>query len=315
MRNDRRDFGAALKTILLLAVSFGGLYAAAQTQPAKSANRAASPSSHTTEQDGEHLEATREQLMELLRMSPKVASFVRRDPLLLSDQEFVTRTNPKLAEFLQGHPEVTHNPEFYLFAELPKSGRGVRDLGIEDPSWVQRRENNTKDYVQAFIAFTVFVVILGVLLWLLRVLLENRRWGRVFKVQTDIYNKLLDRFSTNEEMLAYIRSESGKRFLESATMPFGTGMQPEAPSPVARVLTPLQLGVVLTIVGIGLMYVRTSIPDALAPLSIFGTLALALGIGFIISAGLAFGLARQLGLLPQNGGTFDSGSSQEQKVR
>ena len=315
MRNDRRDFGAALRTILLLAVSFGGLYAAAaQTQPARSANRPAA-TAPVVEKDDEHMAATREQLMQLLRMSPKVASFVRRDPLLLSDQEFVARNNPKLAAFLQEHPEIGRNPEFYLFADLPNSGGGLRDQGIEDPSWVQRREDNTKDYVEAFIAFTVFVVILGVLLWLLRVLLENRRWGRVFKVQTDIYNKLLDKFSTNEEMLTYIRSESGKRFLESATMPFGTGMQQQSPSPLARVLTPLQLGVVLTLVGIGLMHLRTNIPDALAPLSIFGTLALALGVGFIVSAGLAFGLARQLGLLPQNGGTFDSGSSQEQNVR
>lgn len=314
MRNDRGAFGAVWTTLLLLAVSFTGLYAAAaQTQPPKSTNRTtpATP----VEQDDEHLAATRKQLMELLRMSPKVASFVRRDPLLLSDQEFVTRTNPKLAEFLQGHPEITRNPEFYLFADVPNSGRGLRDMGIEDPSWVPRRDDNTKEYVQAFIAFTVFVVILGVLLWLLRVLLENRRWGRVFKVQTDIYNKLLDKFSTNEEMLAYIRSESGKRFLDSATMPFGTGMQPQASSPVARVLTPLQLGVVLTIVGIGLMYLRTSIPDALAPLSIFGTLALTLGIGFIVSAGLAFGLARQLGLLPQSGVLSDSGLNQQQDIR
>jgi hypothetical protein len=154
-----------------------------------------------------------------------------------------------------------------------------------------------------------------VLLWLLRVLLENRRWGRVFKVQTDIYNKLLDKFSTNEEMLSYIRSESGKRFLESATMPFGTGMQPQEQNAIGRVLTPLQLGVVLTVVGIGLMYLRSSIPDAGTPLSIFGTLALTLGVGFIVSAGLAFGLARQLGLLPQSGVTSDSGSSQQPDIR
>ena len=98
-------------------------------------------------------------------------------------------------------------------------------------------------------------------------------------------------------------------------MPFGTGMQPPGANPVARVLTPLQLGVVLTIVGIGLFYLRTSVPDALAPLSIFGTLALTLGIGFIVSAGLAFGLARQLGLLPQNGVPSESAVSQQQDIR
>jgi len=129
-------------------------------------------------------------------------------------------------------------------------------------------------------------------------------------VQTDIYNKLLDKFSSNEEMLAYIRSESGKRFLDSATLPFGTGMQPQIPNPVARVLTPLQLGIVLAVVGIGLMFLRGRIPDAAMPLSVFGTLSLMAGIGFIISAGLAFGLAHHLGMLPERGTAPEIGLSQ-----
>lgn len=284
-----------VRTAMLLAVVGIGLGAvAAQTKtPARQAANAAADA------NGEQLAATRTQLIELLKMSPKMASFVKRDPLLLSDQEYVNRTNPKLAEFLKDHPEIARNPEFYLFADLPNQSGGIHDLYIDESAWTIRQEGQKEDVLIGAVAFAVFVIIVSVLIWLLRVLLENRRWSRVFKVQTEIYNKLLDKFSSNEEMLAYIRSESGKRFLDTATLPVVTGTQPQIPNPVARVLTPLQLGVVLAVVGAGMIYIRSSVPDAYAPLSVFGTLALMGGIGFIVSAGLAFGLAKHLGMLPQ----------------
>ena len=315
MRDSLQACGAALKTVFLLAViGFGISGTAAQTQSPKTTSRpAATNASPASEADQEHLAATRKELIDLLRMNPKMVSFVKRDPLLLGDQEYVNRTNPKLAEFLKVHPEIARNPEFYLFAEIANQG-GIRDMYIDESEWIPKQESKTEDVLLGGVAFTVFVVILSVLVWLLRVLLENRRWNRVFKVQTDIYNKLLDKFSSNEEMLAYIRSESGKRFLDSATLPFGTGMQPQIPNPVARVLTPLQLGIVLAVVGLGLNFLRSRIPDAVMPLSVFGTLSLMAGIGFIISAGLAYGLARHLGMLPQSATPLEQGPSQHPEI-
>lgn len=311
MRTLRPFFTITLKTTLLLATSFLSLGAyAAQAQPAKNPNHPPAAAAAPADPDNAQLATTRKQLIELLVMDPKVASFVKRDPLLLSDQEFVNRNNPRLAEFLQQHPEIARNPEFYLFADIPDAGRGIRDVYIDEPG--QRRNN--QDVFEALLAFVVFVIITGVLLWLLRVLLENRRWGRVFKVQTEIYNKLLDKFSTNEELLAYIRSESGKRFLDSAALPFETGAQPQISNPVARVLTPLQLGVVLTLVGGGLLYLRNSIPDALTPLLIFGTLSTMAGVGFVLSAVVAFALARHLGLMPTRGVTPDGGLAQQHDI-
>ena len=62
---------------------------------------------------------TRERLLSLLRMSPTLTQVVETDPSVLSDQEYVARSNPSLAEFLVQHPEVTRNPDFYLFANFP----------------------------------------------------------------------------------------------------------------------------------------------------------------------------------------------------
>src|SRR5450631_3913392 len=58
----------------------------------------------------EELATTREQLIDLLRMSPTLVQVVEADPTLLADQEYVARTNPQLAQFLAQHLEVTRNP-------------------------------------------------------------------------------------------------------------------------------------------------------------------------------------------------------------
>src|SRR5437016_669440 len=76
-----------------------------------------SPAPNSARND-EDLAATREHLIKLLRLSPKLTSVVSRDPSLLGNQEYVARNNPELAQFLQAHQEAVRNPEFYLFADL-----------------------------------------------------------------------------------------------------------------------------------------------------------------------------------------------------
>ena len=135
------------------------------------------------------------------------------------------------------------------------------------------------------------------------VFLENRRWSRIFKLQMDVHGKLIDKFGSNQELLAYMDTEAGKRFLEAAPLSvnFDASEGPAArvPSAVARVLTPLQIGTVLTLLGSGLLFIRHAHPDLEIPLLIFGTLVLMPGIGFILSAGLTWILAGRLGLMPK----------------
>ena len=119
--------------------------------------------------------------------------------------------------------------------------------------WPQLSEpepyNASKDLISDGIPFLVFLCILGALLWLVHVLLENRRWNRIFKLQTDVHGKLIERFGTSQEVLTYMSTEAGKRFLEAT--PIAVGFEPSQPmpSPVARVLTPLQIGIVMSLLG------------------------------------------------------------------
>jgi hypothetical protein len=126
---------------------------------------------------------------------------------------------------------------------------------------------------------------------------NHRRWTRLSKVQYEVHNKLLDRFTSNDDLLAYVQTPAGKRFLESAPIP----LQDEAPTlsaPFSRILWSVQAGVVLTIAGFGLLYVSTRFIDEPAQFfMVIGVLSVALGGGFIVSAAAAYVLSRKLGLL------------------
>lgn|SRR5581483_3786671 len=270
----------------------------------------------------EQLAAIRENLFNLLQMSPKLTGAVANDPSLLGDQEYINRSNPELAKFLQNHPEVARNPEFYLFGNFGGMGKSSKRLRLDRGVVSFDMNGPGRDYfnrmMDMLVPFLVFVCVLGALLWLLRVLLENRRWSRLFKAQTDIYNKLLDRFSNNDELLAYVRDDAGKRFLESLSLP--SSLWSFSRSPITRVLAPLQLGVVLTMAGVGMIWVRGSVPDATSALTgallIFGVLSLTLGIGFIISAGLSLLLARHLGLIsPPAAGPLQGNAGSDARER
>ena len=96
---------------------------------------------------------------------------------------------------------------------------------------------------------------------MVRALLENRRWGRIFKLQSEVHGRLIDKFSSNQELAAYMETEAGKRFLEAAPIPVNIESGQRMPNAVARVLTPLQIGIVLVLLGIGLLLLRHAGPE------------------------------------------------------
>jgi len=58
---------------------------------------------------------------------------------------------------------------------------------------------------------------------------------------------------------------------------------------------------VMTLLGIGLVSMRGALPDGAAALLLLGVIVLMPGLGFIISAGITWVLARRLGLMPDQG--------------
>jgi hypothetical protein len=272
--------------------------AAAQTRP-PAQTRPVPPVA--TEKD---LASTQDQLIKLLRESPTLTTVVEHDPSLLANQEYVRRNNPQLAQFLDSHPEIALNPDYYLFTHL--GGDGDPSQALERAVWpeLQRspeRDANIVRLVQELTPFLVFLCLCAVALWLVRVFMENRRWNRVFKLQMDVHGRLIDKFGSSQELLTYMDTDAGKRFLEAAPLAVNFDADQRVPSAVARVLTPLQIGTVLTLLGAGLLFIRHAHADLEIPLLILGTMMLMPGIGFMLSAGLTWVLAGRLGLMPESG--------------
>ena len=289
--------------MIQLVVAFLALFtavSAAQTQrPAQPA-----PPVNSPQMTAKDVAALQDQLLQLLRVSPTLAEVVAHDPSLLSNSEYVNRNNPELGRFLQAHPEIAQNPDFYLFNNLHVEHEQPAET-LERKLWPQMSDQGPagidRELLNDGIPFLVFVCILSALLWLTHVLLENRRWSRIFKLQTDVHGKLIERFGTSQEVLTYMSTDAGKRFLEATPIAVGFENQQTMPSPVSRVLTPLQIGVVMTLLGLGLLSLRHSVAEGAGALLVIGTVVLMPGLGFIISAGITWMLARHLGLMPHPG--------------
>jgi hypothetical protein len=304
-----RLFRATVTPALLAAA-----IAAAQTAPAPqhlappareaSAPGPAAAAPNSVPNDREVAE-TQTELIRLLRLSPTLTTVVEHDASLLADQDYVAHNNPQLAAFLAAHPEVARNPQFYLFTHLNR-GEGQPYEALERAVWpdVYRSQGRPEPFgdflTHDFGPLTAFLGFLVALIWLIRSFLENRRWSRAFKLQSEVHSKLIDKFTSNQELAAYMETEAGKRFLEAAPIPVSIEPSQRVPNAVARVLTPMQIGIVLVLLGIGLLLLRHTEPEMETPMLLLGTVVLMPGIGFIISAGVTWFLAARLGLMPEN---------------
>lgn len=240
--------------------------------------------------DLQDAQATKERISELLeRYPPALRNALGADASLLGNEIYLA-PYPALVSFLKTHPEVARDPGFYLERfqhrqRLPID-RSTQIIEI----W--------RDVLAGAAAFAGFTMALGLLVWLTKTLIDARRWNRVARVQTDVHMKLLDRFANNEELLTYIQSPAGARFLESAPITLDAP-QRSVGAPLSRILWSLQGGIVILAAGLGLWLLgkRVSVPDAAEPMQVLGILAIALGVGFVASAAISFVISRRLGLI------------------
>ncbi len=146
-----------------------------------------------------------------------------------------------------------------------------------------------------FLLGVCFVV--GMIGWIARSVVEYRAWLRASKVQTEAHTKVLDRLTSNEDVLAYAQSPVGQRFLAGSALASDFGAR-SVGSPVGRILWSVQIGVVLALGGIGLVIARNNVIDEVSQaLYVVAVLAIALGIGFVLSSLVAYALSQRLGLL------------------
>jgi hypothetical protein len=154
-------------------------------------------------------------------------------------------------------------------------------------------------FMGALAGFVAFSIGASLFVWLLRIFVDYRRWNRLSRIQAEVHTKLIDRFSNNEELMAYIATPAGSKFLESAPISLDTGASARSMrAPMNRIMWSVQAGLVLVAGGIGLLFASGRVEyDASLPLQVMGILASALGVGFAVSAGVSFLLSQKMGLI------------------
>jgi len=237
----------------------------------------------SSDQDARALHRDLNDLMR--RYPPLLGQILRLDPTLMSNPTYLA-PYPALQSFLAAHPDVAKNPSYY-FSDYT----GPANYEPESPAlrfW--------QEILDGAAGLAIFGTIVAVVTWLIRLLVDYRRWNRLAKVQADAHTKLLDRFTANDELIAYVQSPAGSRFLESAPIALDPGTR-RLGAPVSRILWSAQAGLVVMMAGIALEYVSSRVdPDAQQPLFAIGAVALAIGVGFLLSAGVAYAISHRLGL-------------------
>jgi hypothetical protein len=287
---------------VLTCLAFPPAAVAAQRQPPSSTRTAPGQAATAVDTGAPHenAEQVRNRLDDLLRQYPgSVGRVLGLDPTLIDNASYL-EPYPELASFLAAHPEIKHNPAFFF------SSAETNFRGAPYRSTPQERAIDMWDHaIQGFTIGAVVLTIAGMLFWLIKTMIEHRRWSKLSKIQTDVHNKLLDRFTSNEDLLAYIQTPAGRRFLESAPIPMDSPRSISAP--VGRILWSAQAGAVLTVLGLGFEVVASSaVEELVGPVAAMGAVVIALGIGFLVSALLAYLLSRRFGLMHQDAPAQDT---------
>jgi hypothetical protein len=120
-------------------------------------------------------------------------------------------------------------------------------------------------------------------------------------VQVEMHTKLLDRLTTNEDLMAYAQSPAGSRFLEST--PISLEAEARASAPVGRIIWSMQAGIVLMALGGGLLWVqKDAIEEVRQGISVIQAIVGSVGVGLIVSAVVAYVVSGRLGILPAKKG-------------
>ena len=282
------------------ALSLAGAPALAQPVEAQRPRQAAGAQSTqaaqpTVQTSLQNASETRREFYEVLdQYPPALGRVLRLDPTLMTNQDYLA-SYPAIASFLVQYPDVARNPAYYL-------ERYEANYRYDTP--VDARTASLRMWEDALTFLGAFAVVSGVviaLFALVKYIVEYRRWHRISKVNAEVHNKILDRFASNEELLAYVDSPAGRRFLEATPITPSAAPVRSIGAPYGRMLLSVQVGVILIALAIGFLVISGRAIDEVQPvITSLSVLGFCLGLGSILSAGASYLISRKLGLLSES---------------
>lgn len=130
--------------------------------------------------------------------------------------------------------------------------------------------------------------------WAFKTVLNFFQNQKLVRLHYALQDKVLDKLGTSPEAIDYMNSDAGEKMFALATK--------ERANPYARILTALQAGAVIGLLGIGFLVIPSLVPhEGSEAFTVIGVLALCLGLGFITSSAAAFVVSKKWGLI--NGST------------
>jgi hypothetical protein len=139
--------------------------------------------------------------------------------------------------------------------------------------------------------------------WIVWVIVDGLRRASQMRNATQFHGRLLERIGSAHEFGEFLATEGGAKFVASLAVEKGR-------SPHARILTAVQSGLVLLVLGVGIFIFVAEVElgyPAPENLAFAATVATAIGIGLLLSSLASYVLSRRMGLL--NGDRGGSGSA------
>src|SRR2546422_7038430 len=143
------------------------------------------------------------------------------------------------------------------------------------------------------IVLVVFIIAGGFVL-IVRSLLDYRRTSIIVRAQSEAHVKLMEKLASSQELLSYMETEAGKRFLQLVAVGVESSRGPKFP--LGRILWSVQVGLVLLLAGAGFLFLRSRLAHHAATegFLVLGTMAATVGVGVILSAAASYGLSKHL---------------------
>lgn len=141
--------------------------------------------------------------------------------------------------------------------------------------------------------YIIAITVPGMFSWFAWIIFGTFRRWKIAKLQADVQSRLLERVGSGQDLLAYAQTDAGRQLLESLKVE-----QVAQPAPHGKIIGAFQAGIVLFFFGIAMLWLRSHVSVAnVDGFTIFGALAIAVGVGFGLSAVASYYLSRSFGLM------------------
>lgn len=145
---------------------------------------------------------------------------------------------------------------------------------------------------EAIAVTLIFVGIPTVLAWIIRTYLSHVQFMKILQLKAENNARMLDKFGSDAAFLDYLKSDAQQKMFEVRAP------EPRMPAPYMRMLTTIQIALILMSAGGACLFIRQYMFEGDKDAFLFlGSLAVALGLGSFLSAAAAFIVARMWGQL------------------